>query len=77
MLRCRDIVELLDEYLDGALEGAVARALEAHLEGCEDCLAFVNTYRGTLRASRALTEGHLPAELRQRLLTFLRQHTTS
>jgi anti-sigma factor RsiW len=73
MLRCRDIVELLDEYLDGALDRADALALEVHLTGCQDCTAFFNTYRGTLRTSRALSERQLPAELRERLLTFLRQ----
>lgn len=75
MLGCRDIVDLLDDYLDGALEGAVARALEMHLEGCQDCTAFLETYRGTVRASRHLRESQLPAQLRQRLLAFLRQHT--
>lgn len=73
MLRCRDIVDLLDEYLDGALDRADALALEAHLTGCQDCTAFFNTYRGTLRTSRALRERQMPAELRERLLTFLHQ----
>lgn len=73
MLRCRDVVDLLDEYLDGTLDRADALALEAHLTGCQDCTAFFNTYRGTLRTSRALSEAQLPAELRERLVTFLRQ----
>lgn len=75
MLGCRDIVGLLDDYLDGALESAVGRALEMHLEGCKDCKAFLETYRGTVKASRRLRESDFPPELRQRLLTFLRQHT--
>ncbi len=71
MLRCRDIVELLDDYLDGALDPANAAALEAHLAGCQDCAAFTKTYRGTVRKSRELGERQLPPELRERLLTFL------
>lgn len=74
MLGCRDIVELLDDYVDGALERSVAAALEAHLEDCQDCTAFLQTYRGTMRASRHLSESQLPPELRQRLLEFLRRH---
>jgi anti-sigma factor RsiW len=77
MLGCRDIVELLDDYLDRALEGADAAALEAHLEDCRDCTAFLETYRGTVRASRHLSESQLPNELRQRLLGFLRRQTPS
>jgi anti-sigma factor RsiW len=73
MLRCRDIVDLLDEYLDGALDRADAAALEAHLVGCQDCTAFIRTYRGTVRASRQLRESQLPPELRARLLTFLQR----
>lgn len=75
MLRCWDIVELLDDYLDGALERADAAALEMHLEGCRDCTGFFATYRATVRTSRHLTERQLPQELRQRLLGFLRGQT--
>lgn len=75
MLRCRDIVELLDDYLDGGLDRADVTALEAHLEGCEDCTAFLKTYRGTVRASRQLSESQLPRELRARLVAFLRERT--
>lgn len=75
MLRCRDIVDLLGEYLDGALDPDTLRALEAHLAGCQDCTAFINTYRGTAQSSRTLSEGELPLELQERLLTFLRQQT--
>lgn len=74
MLRCRDIVELLGEYLDGALDPATAEALGMHLADCQECTAFVNTYRGTVRATRQLREEHIPPQLKERLLTFLRQH---
>ncbi|MBI3636571.1 MAG: zf-HC2 domain-containing protein [Candidatus Rokubacteria bacterium] len=70
---CRDIVELLDDYLDGRLADEDARALEGHLRGCQDCTAFLETYRGTLRVTRALRERELPAQLRGRLLAFLRR----
>lgn len=75
MLRCREIVELLDAYLEGELDAADAVALEAHLAGCEDCTAFMRTYRGTVRKSRELSERQLPPELLERLLTFLAGRT--
>jgi anti-sigma factor RsiW len=74
MLRCRGVVELLDEYLEGALDPAVAARLEAHLADCGDCTAFLETYRAVVRSSRQLRESQLPAELRERLLSFLREH---
>ncbi len=57
------------------LDPETVRALEAHLAGCQDCTAFINTYRGTGRSSRAISERQLPRELKERLLTFLRQET--
>lgn len=77
MLRCRDIVELLGDYLDGELDVATAEALRAHLVDCPECLAFLNTYHGTTRLTRQLKEEQLPPTLRERLLTFLRQRVQS
>lgn len=77
MLRCRDVVELLTEYLEGGLDPATAATLEAHLADCRPCTAFLNTYRGAVQTTRRLREEDLPPELRRRLLTFLRQQTRS
>ena len=71
--RCQDIVGLLADYLDDSLDPAMARRLQAHLEGCTPCVAFVNTYKGTVKAVRQLKEADIPPELKDRLLSFLRQ----
>lgn len=71
--RCQDIVSLLAEYLDSSLDPATTRRLQAHLEGCAPCVAFVNTYKGTVKAARQLKEADIPPELKDRLLSFLRQ----
>jgi anti-sigma factor (TIGR02949 family) len=70
-IRCREILDLLADYLDGSLPPQTARSLEAHLEGCSPCIAFVNTYRGTVNVVRQLSETEIPPELRDRLITFL------
>ena len=77
MLRCQNIVELLGEYLDGTLDPATSRALTSHLADCQECTAFLNTYRGTVRMTRELREEELPAPLKERLLGFLRRHIRS
>jgi anti-sigma factor RsiW len=74
-VQCREIVDFLADYLDGGLPPATAKALEEHLEGCAPCIAFVNTYRGTINAARKIREVELPPELRDRLLSFLRRKT--
>ncbi|MBI4562838.1 MAG: zf-HC2 domain-containing protein [Candidatus Rokubacteria bacterium] len=77
MLRCRDIVELLGEYLDGELDPGTAEALKKHLADCQECTAFINTYRGTVRTARQLRVAQIPPQLRERLLAFLRQQKQS
>ena len=69
---CASGVELLMEYLDGALPADVASSLETHVLGCERCQAFVASYRETPRILREATESALPEDLRTSLDGFLR-----
>ena len=70
-LPCRQIAELLGEYLEGTLSKRTTELLEWHIDGCAPCVAFVNTYRGTVNATRALRDVTIPAELKARLLAVL------
>jgi epoxyqueuosine reductase QueG len=72
-MQCREILDLLADYLEGSLPSETARALETHLEGCGPCIAFVNTYRGTINAAGKIREVEIPPELEARLLSFLRR----
>jgi len=76
-IECRQIAELLADYLDGSLPRRTAELLEWHIDGCAPCVAFLNTYRGTIRATRTLRNVEIPAELKQRMLTFLRAQRPS
>jgi hypothetical protein len=72
-LDCRECIELLAEYVDGLLPKATAELLDWHLEGCAPCIAFLNTYKGTVDAAKRLRETKLPPELRQKLVAFLKR----
>lgn len=61
------------DYLEGELLEPRAAALQAHLNGCPPCLAFLNTYRSTIQVSRQLKVEEIPPELTQRLLEFLKR----
>lgn len=66
-LPCRDVVEVVTAYLDGALGETDRRRLEAHLAGCEDCVAYVEQIRATI-AGTERSAGEvppLPADLRE------------
>ena len=71
-IECRQIAELLGEYLEGTLPRQTLELLEWHIECCAPCVAFVNTYRGTINAARKLREVDIPPELKKRLLAVLR-----
>jgi len=71
-LPCSQIAELLGDYLEGTLPKHTAELLEWHIEGCPPCVAFVNTYRGTVNATRALRDLAIPPELKNRLLAVLK-----
>ena len=41
-LSCQELVELVTDYLDGALPGRERRRFERHLETCEWCVNYVD-----------------------------------
>lgn len=71
-IECRQIAELLGDYLDGSLPSRLRDLIDFHIEGCAPCVAFVNTYRGTIDAARKLTDVPVPPELKKRLLAVLK-----
>lgn len=75
-IACVSGVELLMEYLEGALPPEVRRQLEAHVAGCQRCVAFIESYRATPRLIRTATDATLPADVQHSLMTFLRSQRT-
>lgn len=70
---CRELVDLLVDYLDGALAPETLNALDRHLADCEPCLAFLNTYKATRDLTREAIAEEMPEELRAKLAGFLRE----
>ncbi|HEV8584609.1 MAG TPA: zf-HC2 domain-containing protein [Methylomirabilota bacterium] len=71
-IECRQIAELLGDYFDGTLAKHLRELLEWHIDGCQPCVAFINTYRQTISATRRLPEAPMPAELKKRLVAFVK-----
>ena len=66
-MTCKDVVEIVSDYLEGALSGEDRERFEAHLAGCAGCTAYVEQMRETIRLSGMLTEEQVPTEHRERL----------
>ncbi|HEY3189836.1 MAG TPA: anti-sigma factor [Solirubrobacteraceae bacterium] len=71
-IECRQIAELLGDYFDGSLPKATRELIEWHIDGCAPCVAFINTYRGTIAATRRLPDVPMPVELKKRLIAVLK-----
>ena len=71
-LTCRELVELITDYLEGALPAAERDRFDAHLAGCHGCRAALRQVRQTIRITGRLTEDALPEEPKQRLLRTFR-----
>lgn len=71
-ITCASGVELLMDYLEGALPPDLSSALDAHVAGCPRCVAFIASYRETSRILREATATTLPADLQVSLRAFLR-----
>jgi anti-sigma factor RsiW len=73
---CREVVELVTEYLDEALPAGRRDAVERHLGGCAGCAAFVGRVRTAIRVAAAVgvakRSAAIPSGVRDRLLRTYR-----
>ena len=74
-MTCRDVLEYLADYLGGALAPEGVDRFEHHLAGCPSCVAYLESYRETVRLGKdALTEpslGEVPEDLVAAILASL------
>lgn len=66
-MRCREVVELMTDYLEGALSPAEASRFEEHIAGCDGCRAYLEQMRTTRRLAGRLATEPVPDELRREL----------
>jgi anti-sigma factor RsiW len=52
-LRCREVLEVLSDYLDGDLTDEQVARVQAHLAGCDWCERFGGRFSAVVRAFRA------------------------
>ncbi len=67
-LTCREVVELITDYLEGTLPENVRLQMEQHLAGCDGCTAYLEQMRQTIRLTGELREESLTPQQRADLL---------
>jgi anti-sigma factor RsiW len=71
-LACTEEVELITDYLEGALPEAKVRRLELHLETCPGCTEYLEQMRTVAGSLSDLREESIPDETREALLDAFR-----
>jgi anti-sigma factor RsiW len=74
---CRELVELVTDYLEGALSRADRRRFEKHIAACDACTAYIEQIRLTITATGELTEEDIEPDAREALLGAFRGWKTA
>ncbi|POX75486.1 anti-sigma factor [Mycobacterium kansasii] len=74
---CEQLVELVTDYLDGALDPDVTARFDAHLLECDGCVNYVEQFRSTINTLGRVQPDQLDEGFRERLLDTFRAWTTT
>ena len=72
-LVCRQAVELVTDYLEGALSRRARQLFEAHLAGCPHCTEYLAQMRETIRLAGRLEPEDLTPEQRDDFVELYRR----
>lgn len=73
---CQELVELVTDYLEGALSVADLRRFEAHIGGCDGCTEYLAQFRRVIQLTGTLTPDDLTAGAESALLEVFRSWNT-
>ena len=71
-ISCREVVELVTDYLEESLPPDEAALFEQHINFCEGCVWYVEQIRRTADALGEVREDDISPEAKQRLMSAFR-----
>jgi anti-sigma factor RsiW len=71
-LSCRELVEFVTDYFEGALSARDRAAFEAHIAHCDGCTEYLEQLRATIRVTGTLTRDDLSPAAETALLQAFR-----
>ncbi len=71
-LSCLELVEVLNDYLDGAMAPGERLRFERHLNDCPHCVVYLEQMRQTIAAVGRLSADELDPELQGELMHAFR-----
>jgi anti-sigma factor RsiW len=73
-ITCRQLVELLIDFVSGELDEEQREYVEQHLQKCPPCVTYLETYQITIQITRQLPPAPLPPQLVERLRAALEEN---
>ena len=71
-MTCQELVELVTDHLEGALDPCDELRFDDHLRTCPHCVDYVEQIQVVVEALGGLAEQPLPDDLRDRLIASFR-----
>lgn len=72
-IACREVVELVSDYLEGALPRGERRRLERHLAGCPHCTEYLAQMRETIRLTGRIVPEDFSPQMREEFTELFRR----
>lgn len=69
-LTCKEMVELVTDYLEGALPPGMRKRFDQHLTACDPCVVYIEQMRQTIATLGKLPKESIPASA----IDTLREH---
>jgi anti-sigma factor RsiW len=70
---CHQAVDLVTDYLEGALSPSQRARFEAHLRGCPHCTEYLEQFRATIRAAGRVQPSELAPGEKAELIDLYRR----
>ncbi len=71
-ISCKELVEIVTDYLEGALSPAERSRFEAHIDACDGCSSYLEQMRKTIRMMGKLTEDAVRPDAKAALVAAFR-----
>ena len=71
-ISCQELVELVTDYLEGALDDETRARFEHHVAQCDGCTAYLEQMRQTAKLVGRLHEDHIGEPSRTKLMNAFR-----
>lgn len=72
-ITCREVVELVSDYLERAMTVRETALFEQHLLTCDGCVSYVDQLQHTINAVGRISEEDVPADAREKLMNAFRE----